>query len=74
MSVNDFVRVRAENGAHVTIPRITAEAAGLKPLKQPAFGRDGRPAPIKPRLPLGGTGSGSKTPSEANPASESKED
>jgi hypothetical protein len=62
----DWVRVRLANGAHKSIPAAAAEAAGLKPLKQPALNRDGTPAPLKPRVPLGGAASATSSTPEAN--------
>lgn len=70
----DLVRVRLENGAHHTLTREQAEAAGLKPLKQPAVRRDGTPVPTKHRAPLGGAASAATTNPEATDASENKED
>ena len=49
----EFVRVRAENGAEVSIPASLAEAAGVKPLPKPATGNDGLPLPTKLRVPKG---------------------
>ena len=49
----EFVRVRAENGAEISIPASLAEAAGVKPLPKPATGNDGRILPTKLRVPKG---------------------
>lgn len=72
MALPDFVRVRAENGSHISIPRAIADSAGLKPLKQSALGRDGRPLPPKHRAFERGSAA-TTTTNEAD-ASESKED
>lgn len=63
--MSQFVRVRLANGTHKSIPAASAEAAGLKPLKQPALNRDGTVAPEKPRVPLGGAVSATSSTNEA---------
>ena len=68
----DYVRVRAQNGSEISMIRRSAEAAGLKELKKPATGRDGRPLPPKHRVPLGKAAAANPT-SEAD-ASEVQED
>jgi len=74
--VTEFVRVRLDNGAHKSIPAHRAEAANLKPLKQDALLRDGRPAPTKHRVDKSGAAvaTTTNTPNREADASESKED
>ena len=73
--MTEFVRVRLENGMHATITAVAAEAANLKPLKQPALGRDGRPAAPKHRTDKSGAAVATTiTPHREADASESKED
>lgn len=69
----EFVRVRLDNGAHKTIPKAVAVAAGLKPLKQEPLAQDGRLARTKHRVTKSGAAVANTTTSEAD-ASESKED
>lgn len=66
-----FVRVRLENGAHKTLPESAPGVAKLPRLKSPAFTRDGRPAPTKPRVRLRRGSSQPTTHREAVDASES---
>lgn len=71
----EFVRVRLDNGAHKSMPKSKADAAGLKPLKQSAVGRDGRPLPTKLRTRIGGSAvAANSTPSTEADASQSQED
>lgn len=75
MAVPDFVRVRHENGQHISISRAKAEAAGYKPLKQEALGRDGRPLPPKTRVSLGEKAAAAKpNPTHEAPASEESQE
>lgn len=64
----EHVRVRLDNGAHKTITRERAEAAGLRPLKQEALRPDGSPRPTKHRVDIG-AGRSQSTTDEA-PASD----
>lgn len=58
--MTDFVRVEAENGVHVSLPKGYAEARGLNIVDEPAV--DGRGKP----LPAGPTSSGAtKAPKNA---------
>jgi len=68
----DFVRVRAENGAEISIPASLAEAAGVKPLTKPAVGNDGRPLTTKLRVPKGAVSADHIHP-EASTASDAQE-
>lgn len=76
MPLPDFVRVRAENGQHISISRAKAEAAGYKPLKQEALGRDGRALPPKTRVSISEKAAAAKptTTREADASEESQED
>ena len=67
--MSEFVRVRAENGAEVSIPAGHAEAAGQKPLSKPAVGNDGRVLPTKLRVPKGADQPTTST-QQARPASD----
>ena len=69
----DFVRVRAENGAEISIPASLAEAAGMKPLTKPAIGNDGRPLTTKLPRPQGRGISRPHPPPEASTASDAQE-
>jgi hypothetical protein len=71
-----FVRVRLENGTEKSVPETVAETSGYKVLDKPTHGRDGRLLPPKPRTPLGGAASASKSPAKATRAAadESQED
>jgi hypothetical protein len=46
--MTEYVRVEADNGAHVTLPKGYAETRGLKILDEPALDRYGRPLPEAP--------------------------
>jgi|GEM_PF-3128586 len=51
----DLVRVSdPHSGAHVTVTRAAADAAGLTPLKADAVDRFGAPLPAKPRTTKAG--------------------
>ena len=50
----DLVRVRAENGAEVTVPATIAERNNLTPLDKPALNRSGLPLAPKERVDLRG--------------------
>ena len=72
--MTEFVRVRLENGSEASIPARAAEAAGLKPLKKPALGRDGRPLSTKHRT-FDRPEAATESPTTEAPASEpSQED
>jgi len=75
MPLPDYVRVRLDNGSHVSVSRARADQLGLKPLKQPGLNRDGTIRPAKHRTALGGGRvSATNTPTTEADASESKED
>lgn len=73
--MTDFVRVRVENGSHVSLDRDYAEAHNLKPLKQPAVGTDGRTLPAKHKTTVDKSAAASKEdPSSSDSAATNKED
>lgn len=63
-----FVRVKAENGYHVTVTESFAEANGLKPLKEPAVDRRGRPLPEAPSTAAAKKAADKPAPGSANPS------
>ena len=56
-----YVRVRLENGSEKTVTEVVANRYGYKPLDKATHGRDGRPLPTKPRVPLGTAASAKKS-------------
>ena len=57
----NFVRIRLENGTEKTVTDVVAKRYGYKPLDKPTHTPDGRIKPPKPRVPLGGAASATKT-------------